>query len=185
MNKTYLIFVRNAHSVIYFVRAISLSEAMCKYITEQSSKVVLLPDGSLQDEDIHYPHPLAPIEANEKVHGEWQIRELPEWVLQGHVVEAFCGESQDGPASVIAECRKHFAEAFPKARAKAFVWYLKQGTLVTFYRRKNPFEVVILKRYLWDWDGNNLAIVEWKGGYEQILESLETMPIKQTTFVAD
>ena len=99
MNKTYLIFDRDTHSVIYFIQAVSVKEAICKYIVEQrDDDVVFLPDGSVQDEEFHYPHPLAYIEASEKVHGEWQIRELPEWVLQGSVVEAFCGESQDGPA---------------------------------------------------------------------------------------
>ncbi len=188
MNKTYLIFERMTHSVIYFVQAVSVKEAICKYIADQRrEKVVFLPDGSVQDEDEHYPHPLAYIEAREKVHGEWQIRELPEWVLQGSVVEAFCGESQSGPAWDIAECRERFKADFPKARAKAFVWYLKQGHLVTFYRRKNPFEIVILKRYLLKWHGIEWngdpepMVLDWEGGYEEILDALDIVPYKPRT----
>jgi hypothetical protein len=186
MNKSYLIFERHVHSVIYFMQASSIKEAICKYIVDQrSDDVVFLPDDSLQDEDLYYPHPLAYIEASEKVHGEWQIRELPEWVLQGSVVEAFCGESQDGPASDIAECRERFKGEFPKVRARAFVWYLKQGHLVTFYRRKNPFEIVILKRYLLKWHSGMMwngdpgpVLSDWEGGYEEILNSLNVVPFK-------
>ena len=184
MNKPYLIFLRDAHSIVYFVQANSLTQAICKYIADQNRNVVFHADGTLQEADLYFPHPLAYIENREKVNGEWQIRELPEWVFQGPVVEAFCGESQDGPASVIAQCRKRFREAFPKARARAFVWYFKQGTLVTFFRRKNPWEVVILKRYLWDWDGNKLTVEDWEGDYEQIIASLDIVPIRQGVPIA-
>ncbi len=190
MNKTYFIFERHTHSVIYFVQAMSVKEAICKYILDQrSDNAVFLPDGSVQDEDVHYPHPLAYIEASEKVQGEWQIREMPAWVLQGSVVEAFCCESQSGPASDIAECRERFKVGFPKARAKAFVWYLKQGHLVTFYRRENPFEIVVLKRYLLKWHGIEWngdpgpTVLNWDGGYEEILNSLDVMPYKPKNIV--
>lgn len=183
MNETYLIFARHAHSVIFFVQASSASEAIWRYVSDQSDKVVLQPDDSVQDEGRHYPHLLAYIEAIEKMHGEWQIRRLPEWVWQGQVVEAFCGESEDGPAEVIRQCREHFAKAFPGSRAKAFVWYLNQGTLVTFYRKQGAFNIRVLVRYLWDWDGHRLLIEEWTGDYQQIIADMRIEPYKPETII--
>ena len=37
MNKPYFIFERHTHSVIYFVQAMSVKEAICKYILDQRS----------------------------------------------------------------------------------------------------------------------------------------------------
>jgi hypothetical protein len=178
MNETYLIFQRLAHAVIYFVQASSVNEAIWKYISEENDDAVLQADGSVNEEGRSYPHPLAYIEANEKIHYEWQIRRLPEWVWQREVVEAFCGESDDGPAMVIADCRKRLRQAFPRSRAKAFVWYLKKGTLVTFYRRQGAFRIKVLKRYLWDWDGKELTVEDWDGGYQEILDGLDLEPFK-------
>lgn len=184
MNETYLIFVRNAHSVIYFVQASSINEAIGKYVSSMDDKVVLQADGSVLSGDDQYPHLLAYIEANEKRYGEWQIRKLPDWVWQTPLVEAFCGESKDGPARDIEECRKHFVEAFPKSRAKAFVWYLKQGTLVTFYRKQGPFNIEVLKRYLiprryiWDPNSHILTVEEWDGDYQKIVDSFSLEPYK-------
>jgi hypothetical protein len=178
MNKTYLIFDRGHHSVIYLLQAESLRAAISKYISEYCSTTTN-EDGSLLEDGIFYPHVLAYIEAFYKVCGEWQIRELPEWVFQGHLVEAFCGESPDGPESLISDCRKRFSEEFPDSLAEAFVWYLKQGTLVTFYQKVQASEITILKRYLWNWSGRTLSVEDWDGDYDQILDSLNIVPIYQ------
>ena len=179
---TYLIFESLAHSVIYFVQASSVNEALWQYVSGQNGRAVLGADGSIRHGDSHYSHPLAYIEANYKTQGEWQIRRLPKWVWQNSVVEAFCGESKDGFAWIIADCRVRFAEDFPRSRAKAFVWYLRQGTLVTFYRRQGPFRIKVLKRYLWQSDGTMMTdgqtkIEEWGGDYQQIMDSLLLEPL--------
>lgn len=139
-------------------------------------------DGSITDDSDHYAHPLAYIEANEKIYHEWQIRELPEWAWEDSFSEIFCGESQDGPLSDIAECRKRFQANFPRSRAKAFVWYPKQGHLVTFYRRKKPYQIAIIKRYLLKWHGlawngdPGPVVLDWEGDYEQIVQALDLTP---------
>lgn len=178
MDETYLIFEGGAHPTVYFVQAFSVNDAIWKYIMGLDTGAILQADGSVLEDGEYYPHVLAFIEASEKIHSEWQIRKMPDWVWQTPLVEAFCGESQDGPAYVIAECREHFAKAFPKSRAKAFVWYLKQGTLVTFYRKKGLFNIIVLKRYLWNWDGQLLTVEEWDGDYRQIIDSLDLEPHK-------
>ena len=176
MDQRYLIFQRDAHSVVYFAQGQTIEEAIWNYISEISSEAKRNADGSLSEGAVQYSHPLAYIEANEKIYHEWQIRRLPDWAWADRFSEIFCGESIDGPPSVIAECRKHFVKDFPGSRAKAFVWYLEQGTLVTFFRKKGAFAITVLKRYLLDWDGNELTIEEWTGDYEEILQSLSLIP---------
>ena len=187
MNEIYLIFDRHAHTGIHFVQAGSVSEAIWKYISYQTEgDVILQADGSLRDDQRYFPDLLTYIEAGEKMYGEWQIRKLPEWmwdkVKEGLVIEAFCGESEDGPPEVIAECRKHFRKSFPRSRAKAFVWYLKQGTLVTFYHKKRPYNIAVLKRYLYYREGHELMIEEWIGSNVEIIESLLLEPYKPSYF---
>lgn len=176
MDQRYLIFLRDAHSVVYFAQGQTTEEALWNYIREMSSEAKRNAEGSISVDSIQYPHPLAYIEANEKIHHEWQIRRLPDWTWEDPFSEIFCGESRDGPLDVIAECRKHFVKDFPGSRAKAFVWYLEQGTLVTFFRKKGAFTITVLKRYLWDWDGKELTIAEWTGDYAEITRSLCLMP---------
>jgi len=182
MNKRYLIFEGDAHSVIYFVQAPNATQAIKIYTEGLSNRITVNVNGLVQDGDNSYPHPLAYIEATAKVHGEWQIREMPDWVWQGRLVEAFCGESEYGVASVVAECRERFAAAFPRTRARAFAWYFKEGTLVTFYRKKAS-QIQVIQRYLWNWDGNKKTLEEWAGDYEAIMDCLLLEPHKPTASV--
>ena len=171
-----MIFERGAHSVVYFVQGQTTEEAIWNYISEISSSATRHADGSISEDTLQYPHPLAYIEAIDKIHHEWQIRDLPDWAWADPFSEIFCGESMDGPPEVIAECRKRLVQDVPGSRAKAFVWYLNQGTLVTFYHKKSPFNITVLKRYLWNWNGTELTVKEWAGDYAEIVDSLSLVP---------
>lgn len=175
MNRHFLIFERGAHSVVHFVRAATITEAIRSYLAEQNSEIVFQSDGSLLEGKTRYEHLLAYVEAHYKVYDEWQIRELPEWAWLDAVAEVFCGESADGPLSIIDDCRPRFESRFPGVRARAFLWYLREGTLVTFYR-KRANRLTILQRYLWNWDGHTLTVEEWHGGYEEITKALFLFP---------
>lgn len=181
MEKHFIVFHKGAdggHAGVYFVLAEEASQAVIRFIQYENDNVVIREDGSLTDDNLVYPHPLAYIEAYYKPFGEWQIRALPDWTLQEHVAEVFCGESGDGPAGVIAVCRRELLKAFPRSRAKAFVWYLNQGTLVTFYRKTKPFQIEVLKRYLWDWKDHMETLEEWNGDHAQIVAALLLNPIR-------
>lgn len=101
---------------------------------------------------------------------------MPDWAWTNPFSEIFCGESLDGPPAVIAECRKRLVKDVPGSRAKAFVWYLAQGTLVTFYHKKGAFNITVLKRHLWNWNGREMTVEEWTGSYDEIVNSLNLMP---------
>lgn len=171
MNRRYLIFESNTHPVVYFVQAPSVMEAIKTYIRGLSNRISINNEGVVQDGDDRYPHPLAYVEAALKIYGEWQIREMPDQVWKDQFAEAFCGEGEYGVVSVIAECRERFAAEFPHTRAKAFVWYFKEGTLITFYR-KRKYQIRVIRRYLWNWDGSKKTLEEWAEDYEAILDNL-------------
>ena len=177
MDATYLIFERHTATRVSLVRAASLTDAVCAYIAERTEEdIVLQPDGSLRVIGQSYPHPLAFIEALFKVDSEWQIRRLPEWAGASHTVTEFWGEDARYPAEMIKQCRPIFRKAFPRNRAKAFVWFLEQGTLVTFYHKVKPYQIAVLARYLWSWKTGTLTITEWQGDYQQIADSLILKP---------
>lgn len=171
MDKHYLIFVRNSHSVVFFVQGRTPTDALWNYIAGEDDQVTLNADGSLTEGAHDYAHPLAYIEATEKIYHEWQIREVPDWAWSDSFAELFCGESTDGPPSVIADCRRQFVKDIPHSRANAFVWYLKEGALVTFYRKHGP-QITVMKRYRWNWDGHRVTVEEWVGDHEQIVQAL-------------
>jgi hypothetical protein len=176
--KHYLIYYKGAngnhggHSVIYFVHAVDATHAMLRFLMNQHA-VQEGRDGLLTENGTIYSHPLAYIETWYKFYGEWQLRQLPDWTRQQPVCEVFCGESEDGLAQVAEICRREFLKEFPRSRARTFVWYLKQGTLVTFFRGSKPARMEILKRYLWRWDGHTQHVEEWRGDYAQLSRDLE------------
>ncbi len=123
------------HAVIHLVRAENATQALVRYLQTQLGDLNLGQDGSLTAHGIRYPHPLAYIEAYEKRYCEWQMRRLPMLPVKEPVLEVMCGEDSDWPAYIVTRCRKEYRKEFPNSRAKAFVWYLQDGALVTFYRR--------------------------------------------------
>lgn len=173
MDETYLIFEHHAATVVSLVRAATLTDAVCAYIAQRTEEdTVLQPDGSLRVSGQNYPHPLAFIEASFKVDSEWQIHLLPEWGGAGQRVMEFAGEDARYPAEMIEDCRPIFRKMFPRSRAKAFAWFLEQGTLVTFYHKTRPHKITVLARYLWSWASGTLTVEEWHGDYQQIANSL-------------
>jgi hypothetical protein len=183
MKKHYLIFSRpgEGHSVVHLVRAHTPLEAIQQLMREDDDTLVFASDGSIVmpygRKRIYYPHPLAYIEANEKVWGEWQIRELPEHVWGADYEEIFCGENSDDIEWYLDYCRPVLRREFPRSRAPGFVWYLRHGVLVTFYRRSRPFEIQELGRYLIPKivrrgmrEGSHVSA--WTGGYSDLLDQL-------------
>lgn len=181
--KRYLIYHKGAngnysgHSLIFFVCAADATQAIVRFLLNECS-IVEEENGVLREYGVAYPHPLAYIEATYKFYGEWQIRELPDWTLEQPVSEIFCGESDDVPAFITAICRTALRKQFPgRYRARAFVWYLRQGTLVTFFQG-SARRMKILKRYLWSWDGHTERVVEWNGDYKQLINDLLILPVQ-------
>jgi hypothetical protein len=178
MKKHYLIFQRYAigHSYADFAYAETPLEAIQRSLLHGCDQLSLENDGSLILDmgrtRIRYPHALAYIEAEYKTQGEWQMREIPQGVLEADYAEGFCGEDTGWIDEYFDACRPYLRRDFPRSRAKAFLWYLKKGALVTFYKRINPNEIQILRRYRYHWDGQNLTIDSWEGSYNELLEQL-------------
>ncbi len=140
-------------------------------------------DGTLLTDDGYggkrvYTHPLEGIEAEEKTWNGgqgwngWEIRELHPQYWEASFAEVFCSENPYDIADYIARCRPLLHQKYPRSRARAFVWYLQAGPLVTFYRpasRRRP--VRILGRYLLPWQEWPHAR-EWSGTYDDLLEQM-------------
>ena len=181
IRKHYLISQRyaNSHSYVDFACAETPLMAMRQFLLNAWGQQLRLGDDdslvlNSGSKPVLYPHPLALIESEYKTMGEWQIREFSEAVLNADFAEGFCGEDVGWIDTYYDDCRPHLRREFPRSRAKAFLWYLNEGALVTFYRRKGPGPIDILRRYWHHWDGRNLTIEPWNGGYDDLLRQLFT-----------
>jgi hypothetical protein len=168
---------RGGHSVIHFVAANDLLSAIKQIIGYEDSDVVFNPDGTvtmLSDapRPVVYPHPLAYIEASDKASREWQIRELPERVWTDAVAEVFCGENALDVEVYIEECRPLLRKQHPRSRAKAFIWYVKEGVIVTFFKCKGWYQIEVLARYLIPFGLPPGHAQPWSGTYDDLLDML-------------
>ena len=177
----YLIFRRcpGSHSYVDFARAETPLAALQQFLLGNwGQQLSLREDGSvslgLGSRTVSYPHPLSLIEAEYKTQGEWKIREFPPAILNADFAEGFCGEDVRWIDTYFDACRPHLRREFPRSRAKAFLWYLHKGVLVTFYRRKSADHIETLRRFRHHWDGHEqkLTIEPWDGGYDDLLAQL-------------
>ena len=182
MQRHFIIFRRTqGHCANWLVRAASLREALTRYALEEFATVgengTLVVDNG-DGGPIVYEHPLAYIEDIEKVRegsrdwNGWEIRELRPQHWEADYAEVFCSENPADVEDHIERCRP----LLPKTDrpSQAFVWYLKDGPLVTFYRRprKHRHPIDIVGRYLIPWRDWPQAR-EWSGTYDDILEQMK------------
>ena len=201
----FIIFERAiGHCVTELVQAASLREALTLYVTKVFA-VKVNGEGYLTSnagtKDPPYLHPLEFIEANCKATSKfdelewdgknvrllngssWEIRLLPELAWQANFAEVFCSAEPWSLGEYIGLCRSALRQQFPRTRVRAFVWYLHDGPLVTFYRRKrNRDSIEIVKRYIIHWQRQNYPrpyvltsemVQEWQGTYDDLLTQIK------------
>lgn len=200
----FLIFERTlGHCVTEFVQAPSLREALTLYAVNVFSAQVNEEGYLARNSRVKpvYVHPLEFIEAHCKATSDfdelewdqkndrllngssWEIRLLPEQAWQAAFAEVFCSAEPRSLGEYIQLCRQPFRRQFPRSRARAFVWYLQDGPLVTFYRRKGGGEAIeVLERYIIPWqrqkypNAYTLApdmVEEWRGTYDDLLAQMK------------
>jgi len=184
----YIIFRRtDNHCATWLVRAPSLRDAMLQYTVSWAGSAKLRDDGRLAVNDgeggqVIFEHPLACIEAGEKIWNGgkgwngWEIRQLQPQHWEAAFAEVFCSENPYDVEEHIECCRPLLRQSYPRSRARAFLWYLKDGPLVTFYRpvrRGRRWPIKVLGRYLLPWKEWPQA-QEWTGTYDDILEQMLT-----------
>jgi hypothetical protein len=183
--KHFIVFHRtDGHCATWLVRAASIGDAMRRFYVEDTSGAELGDDGTIRTHGcgsttIIFTHPLECFESELKsydgLYGTgWEIRELDEQHLRADFAEVFCSADPDEIAGHIHLCRPLFLQKHPGSRARAFVWYLKTGPLVTFHRRKekrcrHPIEILCRYHIPWNtWP----QVSEWHGSYDAILDQL-------------
>lgn len=112
----------------------------------------------------------------------WEIRALPQEAWEADYAEVFCSAETFSIGSYIELCRPVLRKKVPRSRARAFVWYLQDGPLVTFYRGKfdsGPIDIV--GRYLIPWQRQYYpnpyvltedTVQEWLGSFDDVLDQL-------------
>ena len=201
----FIIFERNVgHCVIELVQAGSLREALTIY----AMKVFTVQINSAGDllltasaKNAIYMHPLEFIENNCKSESKfdelqwddkrdqllngssWEIRLLPEQAWNANYAEVFCSSSPWSLGEYIRLCRPVLRQDFPRSRARAFVWYLQDGPLVTFYRRRDSGETIeIIERYIIPWQRDKYpnpytldsnTVEKWQGTYDDLLTQIK------------
>jgi hypothetical protein len=183
----FIVFRRtDNHCATWLIRANSLRDALIRFALEECAEAELQDDGHIAvsngyGDKIQYDHPLACIENEEKIYngGEswngWEIKLLQEkhWIVE--FTEVFCSENPFDVENYIELCRPLHRQRYPRSRARGFVWYLKEGPLVTFYRlikRRHCWPAEVLDRYLISWQEYPKAYL-WNGTYEDILEQMK------------
>ena len=183
--KHFIVFQRReGHCATWLVGAASLNEALMKYFVQIDGSVEILNDGSIRTQGwgnipVVYESPLECIESELKSSdgiwgNSWEIRELQDQHWQADFAEVFCSADPSEIANHIRLCQPLFHKEFPHSRARAFVWYLNSGPLVSFHRRKkkrcrSPIEV--LRRYHLPWK-TWPKVTEWHGSHDDILEQM-------------
>jgi hypothetical protein len=124
VKKHYSIFMgpRGGHAATFFVRAPTPLAAIQRFMEEEDGTLTFSPDGSVLApygrKPIHYPHPLAYIEACHKTEGEWSIDELPDWVWEADYQEVFCGENSSDIEDYLDRCRSVLRQEVPRSPAR-------------------------------------------------------------------
>ena len=198
--KHFIIFERNAgHCVTILVQALSLRDALTKYaVTQLGYK--LQSDGTLTRDTIVYHHPLTLIEAECKSNNRydelqvdsrddrllnqacWEIRALSQKAWEAETAEIFCSAEPWSLSCYVALCRPALRKKVPRSRSRAFVWYLEDGPLVTFYRGKiNNGPLDIVGRYFIPWQRQYWPnpytltpemVEEWQGTDDDLLSQM-------------
>lgn len=199
----FIIFERQfGHCATTLLRAHSLKEALTKFAIEENG-VEAKSDGSLVSGDgLVYPHPLALIESEYKSHDKfdelqwdtkndkllngacWEIRALPAEAWDAEIAEVFCSAEPWSLGEYISLCRTELRKKYPRSRARAFVWYLEDGPMVTFHRRQNRADaqpIEVMGRYIIPWQRQHWPnpysltpemVQEWHGTFDDVLTQM-------------
>lgn len=121
-----------------------------------------------------YPHALAYIEAAYRPYREWLIREIPAPAWSQPIVEVMCGEEAGRVGDYVAQCRPLLRQEFPRSRARAFVWYLRDGVMVVFYQPTRKDDIRVQRRFVRRWEDREYQ--PWNSGYQELLDQLYLGP---------
>lgn len=179
--KHFVVFSADAHPTVWLINSETLIEALYNYISEDYSD--FYKDGTWSIPDGHggeniYLHPIELIENEEKCLHEWDIREVTDKNWNAPISEGLVGEN---PWDIQEHIRyalsaKHHIQ--PGQKPRAFVWYLQDGPLVTFYKRtrkRHPKPIIITERLLLPWKTWPQANF-WHGTYNDIVEQMWLRP---------
>lgn len=196
----FLVFRRSAgHCYCDLVNASDLSAALVNYVVEEHGAEALGSSGLVRFQGREY-HALELIEWWDKAdrkydelqeddhgnllnHKSWEILEIHPKALEQSIA-SFCTAEPASVTGYIELCRKVFRKGHPRSRAKAFLWYLYDGQLITFHSvmdRDMNHPPAILGRYLLrnqkhlypqPYVPTEDMVEEWTGTYDDLVSQL-------------
>ncbi len=181
--KHYAVFAAHAHPTVWLIHAETLTAALVAYIEDSWGPNLSYHEGKWGVPDgwggqSVYGHPLECLEDTEKYDCTWNITELTKNHGNAPVAEAMAADNPWEIAEyvkVASEARPH---PQPGRKPRTFVWYLRDGPLVTFYernRKKKGHRIKIIARVLIPW-ATWPQVMEWTGTYDDIVEQLSVGP---------
>lgn len=200
----FIIFERTlGHCSVELVQAETLRQALVSYATKVFSAKTDSRGFLTRDEGKHpyYSHPLEFIESNCKAtprydelqydsknkvllnNSGWEIRSMSQSAWQAQYAEVLCSADPWSIGEYVTLCRSALHQQFPRSRARAFMWYLQDGPLVTFYHKKlDDASITIVKRFVIPWQRQHYPnpyvmtaemVQEWQGTYDDLLIQLK------------
>ena len=175
--KYYIVTSTGGHPELDLILAETLQEALRQYAVHWLASVDS--DGSLyvvsnMRKDIKYSHDLEAIEFSEKIYdNEWTISKLDDDAFSTDIQCVYRGIPQAEKEKYVKLCRKSVGKTTRLFR-KAFLWYLRSGVLVTFFRTRSyamVFPNNLMQRYLVE-PGDPPVVREWSGSYDDILQDM-------------
>ena len=103
--------------------------------------------------------------------GEWMITAADPALLERDYTEGLVvGERTADIEGYVASALRALRKDCPRIRPQAFVWYLRSGPLVTFYRRRKC-GITVVARYVLR-EGSLDQFDRWTGSEEELVDQL-------------
>lgn len=177
----FVVFAAQAHPSVWLIKAETLLAAVGNYI--EGEWLDAYKDGKWSVPDGYggkhiYEHPIEYLEQQEKCDYTWNITELTDAHWNSPFAEAMCADNPWEIKSYITDALPARQHAQPGKKPRAFVWYLQDGPLVTFYervRKKGAKRIQVTERFSMPWKTYPQAFA-WNGTYDDIAAQLKAGP---------
>jgi hypothetical protein len=152
--QAYLFFVGSkfAHPFASLVCAADFETAVRLFEMDLDPDVQFLPDGSVRlrvdAQEYRYGDWLDYVECCHRWAGEWMVARLPAPEGDG-VWDLLVAEGAGDAAEYAGRCRKAAPGEWWRGKSY-FIWWLRSGVIVTFYRRVDAWRIRVTERFLFD-----------------------------------
>ncbi len=182
--KHFVVFAAHAHPTVWLINAETLLIALSNFIKECYGPNLTCQDGKWIVPNGYggknvYVHLIQYLENEVKSEYTWHISEITDDHWNAPIAEALVAENPWEVKDHIERASTARRQTQLGRKQHAFIWYLQDGPLVTFYERnrkrsEHPIKITerfLLPRATWP------QVIKWTGTYNDIAEQLSVEPI--------